>query len=110
MEKSNEGENPELLIRVNRRLDVSKVFFGWVTAIYFMSSLFAIGGLWSEIFVPVARAMIGILLFACGALMYSLYCYWGMVQGGVWYRVRFGVLLGLLVILGGALIRNFGIF
>ena len=116
MEKSNdraERKTPEdshTLMQVNRRLEVSKSFFAWIATGYFLSTLFTIGGLWSDLFAPISKGMIGVLAFACGSLAYSLYAYWAMVQGGIWYRARFGVLFVLVVIFVGALARQYGSF
>lgn len=44
MEKTQETISNEELERVNRRLDVSKGFFVWVVAGYFLTTLITVGG------------------------------------------------------------------
>lgn len=108
--KAKETVSAEELERVNRRLDVSKGFFAWVLAGYFLSSLLAVGSTGTGIFALMSKGLLVVLVFGCAGLLYSLYAYWGIIRGGAAYASRFIVLFALVGVCAGALLKNFGIF
>ncbi len=83
MEKSNDAsEKTDLLMleRVTRRLEMSRDFFGWVSTIFFLSTLFAVGGLYPEVAGVVSRSLFPLFLLATGVFLYSGYTSWSVVQ------------------------------
>lgn len=110
VEKSQEAISNEELERVNRRLDVSKGFFAWVLAGYFLSTLMTVGSNGGMVFPLLSKGLLVVLVLGCGGLFYSSYAYWAILRGGIMYSMRFVVMLLLAGICIGALLRNFGIF
>lgn len=88
-EKARETVSNEELERVTRRLDVSKGFFAWALAGYFLSSLLAVGTAGSGIFAIASKGLLVVMVFGCAGLLYSLYAFWAIIRGGALYGARF---------------------
>ncbi|MDD2745351.1 MAG: hypothetical protein PHU93_02330 [Candidatus Gracilibacteria bacterium] len=108
-QKAAEALANEELERVNRRLDVSKTFFAWAMAGYFLVTLIAIGTSVGSFLTMISKGLLVVLVFGCGGLLYSAYSYWGILQGGMMYKMRFLVLAVLIVICAGSLANSFGL-
>lgn len=66
MEKTLEAISNEELQRVNRRLDVSKGFFAWILAGYFLSTLMTVGSDGNMMLPILSKGLLLLLLFGCG--------------------------------------------
>lgn len=74
---------------------------------YFLVTLIAIGTSVGSFLTMISKGLLVVLVFGCGGLLYSAYSYWGILQGGMMYKMRFLVLAVLIVICAGSLANSF---
>jgi hypothetical protein len=83
MEKSNDLslQNESILLeRTVRRFQVSKDFFAAIACAYFMTTLFAVGGIATTTMSIVSKGLYPILFVSSGVLLFSGYTSWSITQ------------------------------